>query len=57
MVRSGRAEVAGQTTQIGYDANGQPTASTDAMNQTTRQTLDALGRTAATTFADGTQAL
>jgi YD repeat-containing protein len=48
---------AGQTTQIGYDANGQPTASTDAMNQTTRQTLDALGRTAATTFADGTQAL
>ena len=34
----------GAGVQIGYDANGQPVAHTDALNQTTRQTLDGLRR-------------
>lgn len=46
----------GQTSQIGYDANGQPVSQTDPLNQTTRQTLDGLRRTTATTFADNTSA-
>ena len=42
----------GQTTQLGYDANGQPISQTDPINQTTAQTLDSLKRPVATTFAD-----
>ncbi|MBA3774009.1 MAG: hypothetical protein H0X13_16415, partial [Ramlibacter sp.] len=38
----------------GYDANGEPIAQTDPLNQTTRQTLDGLRRPTATTFADNT---
>ena len=34
----------GQTTQLAYDANGEPIAQTDPLNQTTRQTLDGLRR-------------
>lgn len=44
----------GQTTQIGYDANGAPVSVTDPLNQATRQTLDGLQRTIAATVADGT---
>jgi RHS repeat-associated protein len=47
---------AGQTTQLGYDANGEPISQTDPLNQTTRQTLDGLRRSTATTFADNTAA-
>jgi YD repeat-containing protein len=47
---------AGQTTQLAYDANGEPVSSTDPLNQTTRQTLDGLRRPVATTFADNTSA-
>ncbi|NPC59189.1 RHS repeat-associated core domain-containing protein [Caenimonas soli] len=46
----------GQTTQLAYDANGEPIAQTDPLNQTTRQALDGLRRTTATTFADNTSA-
>lgn len=46
----------GQTTHIGYDANGEPVSQTDPLNQTTRQTLDGLRRPTATTFADNTAA-
>ena len=46
----------GQTTQLSYDANGEPVQSTDPLNQTTRQTLDGLRRTVVTTFADNAQA-
>lgn len=46
----------GQTTQIGYDSNGEPISETDPLNQTTRTTLDGLRRTTATTFADNTSA-
>jgi RHS repeat-associated protein len=46
----------GQTTQLGYDANGELTSQTDPLNQTTRQTLDGLRRSTATTFADNTAA-
>jgi RHS repeat-associated protein len=46
----------GQATQIGYDANGVPISTTDPLNQTTRQTVDGLRRTTATTFADNTSA-
>ncbi len=46
----------GQTTQIGYDANGEPISQTDPLNQTTRQSLDGLKRPTATTFADNTAA-
>jgi RHS repeat-associated protein len=42
----------GQTTQYGFDANGQPISSTDPLNQSTRQTLDALRRPISTDFAD-----
>ncbi|MBX3588702.1 MAG: hypothetical protein KF796_18885 [Ramlibacter sp.] len=47
---------AGQTTQLGYDANGEPIAQTDPLNQTTRQTLDALRRPVATTLPDNAAA-
>ncbi|MDO9166723.1 MAG: RHS repeat-associated core domain-containing protein [Rhodoferax sp.] len=47
---------AGQTTQYGYDANGEPVSQTDPLNQTTRQTLDALRRPVATTLADNSSA-
>ncbi|MGE0331756.1 MAG: DUF6531 domain-containing protein, partial [Ramlibacter sp.] len=47
---------AGQTTQLGYDANGEPISQTDPLNQTTRQTLDGLRRPTATTFADNQSA-
>jgi RHS repeat-associated protein len=46
----------GQSTSIGYDANGQPVSQTDPLNQTTRQSLDGLRRPTATTFADNTLA-
>lgn len=46
----------GQTTQIGYDANGHAISQTDPLNQTTRQTLDGLRRTTATTFPDNATA-
>ena len=44
------------TTTLAYDANGEQTGSTDALNQTTSQTLDALRRPKTTTFADGASA-
>ena len=47
----------GQTTQLAYDANGEPVAQTDPLNQTTRQTLDGLRRPTATTFPDNTSAV
>ncbi len=43
----------GQSTQIGYDANGEVISGTDPLNQTTRQTLDGLRRPTSTSFADG----
>ncbi|MGH6624940.1 MAG: DUF6531 domain-containing protein, partial [Burkholderiaceae bacterium] len=46
------AGAAGQTTQLGFDANGQPVSQTSPLNQTTRQALDALRRPIAATFAD-----
>ncbi len=46
----------GQTTQLAYDANGEPIQQTDPLNQTTRQTLDGLRRSTGTTFADNAQA-
>ncbi len=46
----------GQTTQLDYDANGEPIAQTDPLNQSTRQSLDALRRPVATTFADNAAA-
>ncbi len=46
----------GQTTALGYDANGEPISQTDPLNQTTRQTLDGLKRPSATTFADNAAA-
>jgi RHS repeat-associated protein len=46
----------GQTTQIGYDANGEPVNQTDPLNQTTRQGLDGLRRPTATTFPDNASA-
>ena len=46
----------GQTTQLGYDANGEAISQTDPLNQTTRQTLDGLRRDLATTFADNSAA-
>ncbi len=47
---------AGNTTQFGFDANGQPISATDPLNQTTRQSLDALRRPIATTLPDNAQA-
>lgn len=47
---------AGQTSQIGYDANGEPVSQSDPLNQTTGQSLDALRRPVATAFADGARA-
>ncbi len=44
---------AGQTTQIGFDANAEPVQSTDPLLQTTRQTLDALRRPVSTQLPDG----
>jgi YD repeat-containing protein len=41
----------GQSTQIGYDANGNAVSETDPLNQTTRQTLNGLKRPTATQFA------
>ncbi len=46
------AGAAGQTTQFGYDANGEAISQTDPLNQITRQTLDPLRRPTATTLAD-----
>jgi len=46
----------GQTTQLAYDANGEPVSTTDPLNQTTRQTLDGLRRPTAATFPDNTAA-
>jgi RHS repeat-associated protein len=46
----------GQTTQLTYDANGEPISQTDPMALTTRQTLDGLSRPTATTFADSNAA-
>lgn len=46
----------GQTSALAYDANGEPVAHTDPLNQTTRQTLDGLRRPVATTFADNAAA-
>ncbi len=46
----------GQTTQIGYDANGEAVSQTDPLNQTTRQTMDGLKRPTAITFADNASA-
>ncbi len=43
----------GQSTQIGYDANGEVISGTDPLNQTTRQSLDGLRRPTSTAFADG----
>ena len=48
--------VMGQSTQLGYDANGEPVSQTDPMAQTTRQTLDGLRRPTQTTFADSNAA-
>ena len=42
----------GQTTSIGYDANGQAISQTDANRSTTGQSLDGLRRPIAQTFAD-----
>ena len=42
----------GQSTQVSYDANGEPVTRTDPLGQATRRTLDALRRTTGTTFAD-----
>ncbi|MES2785274.1 MAG: RHS repeat-associated core domain-containing protein [Pseudomonadota bacterium] len=42
----------GQATSIGYDANGAPTSVTDPLHKTTALSLDGLGRTTRTTFAD-----
>ena len=47
---------AGQTTSIGYDANGEPVSETDPLNHTSAQTLDALRRPTTTTLADGATA-
>ena len=46
----------GQTTALGYDANGELIQQTDPLNQTTRQTRDGLRRPTATTFADNASA-
>ena len=45
-----------QTTNIGFDLNGDAISQTDPLNQTTRQTLDGLRRPVATTFADNSAA-
>ena len=44
-----------QTSQLGFDANGEATSQTDPLGQTTAQTLDSLRRPVATRFADNTQ--
>ena len=44
-----------QTTNIGFDLNGEAISQTDPLNQTTAQTLDGLRRPVATRFADNTQ--
>lgn len=46
----------GQTTQLGYDANGERVSETDPLSQTTRQSLDGLRRPTSTTFADNNAA-
>ncbi|MFZ3219491.1 MAG: hypothetical protein WA174_05625, partial [Rhodoferax sp.] len=46
----------GQSTQFGFDANGEPVAQTDPLNHTTRQTLDALRRPVTITLPDNAQA-
>lgn len=46
----------GQSTQFGFDANGEPVAQTDPLNHTTRHTLDALRRPVAITLPDNAQA-
>lgn len=43
---------AGQTTALAYDANGSFVGRTSPLNQTVRQTIDALKRPTVTTFAD-----
>ena len=45
-----------QTTNIGFDLNGDAISQTDPLNQTTRQTLDGLRRPVATRFADNSAA-
>jgi RHS repeat-associated protein len=45
-----------QTTNIGFDLNGDAISETDPLNQTTAQTLDGLRRPVATTFADNSAA-
>jgi RHS repeat-associated protein len=47
---------AGQSTQYGYDANGEAISASDPLNHTTRQTLDPLRRPTSTTLADNTSA-
>ena len=47
---------AGQTTALVYDANGEPVAQTDPLNQPTRQVLDGLRRPVTTVFADNATA-
>ncbi len=49
---SGITNAQGQITQYGYDANGEATSQTSPLGHTTRQTLDALRRTTATTLPD-----
>lgn len=49
--RVASAIVGGQTTTYGYDANGDWVSTTNGLNQTTRQSLDALRRTKAITKA------
>ncbi len=46
----------GQSTTLGYDANGEAISQTDPLNQSTAQTLDGLRRPTATTFADNASA-
>jgi len=46
----------GQTTTLGYDANGELVSQTDALQHTTAQTLDGLRRPRATTFPDNLSA-
>ncbi|MES2280545.1 MAG: RHS repeat-associated core domain-containing protein, partial [Pseudomonadota bacterium] len=47
---------AGQSTVLGYDANGEAVSQADPLNQTTAQTLDGLRRPTATTFPDNASA-
>jgi RHS repeat-associated protein len=46
------ANAQGQSTQFGFDANGEATSQTDPLSHTTTQTLDALRRPVSTTLPD-----